>query len=113
MVIGQFVDTYPPCVDGVGRVTQSYCETLTAMGHQAWYIAPDAPGTAGNYDFPVLLQKSIAIPGEPFRLAIPAVDFSYRKRLERDSLRYCSRAKPLFRGRGSPAALRGNAAFRW
>lgn len=82
MVIGQFVDTYPPCVDGVGRVTQSYCETLTAMGHQVWYIAPGAPGTAGNYDFPVLLQKSIAIPGEPFRLGIPAVDFSYRKRLD-------------------------------
>ena len=82
MLIGQFVDTYPPCVDGVGRVTQSYCETLTAMGHQAWYIAPDAPGTAGNFDFPVLLQKSIAIPGEPFRLGIPAVDFSYRKRLD-------------------------------
>ena len=33
MIVGQFVDTYPPNVDGVGRVTLSYCETLTAMGH--------------------------------------------------------------------------------
>lgn len=82
MIIGQFVDTYPPCVDGVGRVTQSYCETLTAMGHEAWYIAPDAPGKAADYGFPVLLQKSVGIPGEPFRLGLPAVDVSYRKRVD-------------------------------
>ena len=43
MVVGQFVDTYPPSVDGVGRVTLSYCQTLTAMGHEAYYIAPESP----------------------------------------------------------------------
>lgn len=82
MIIGQFVDTFPPCVDGVGRVTQSYCENLTAMGHQAWYIAPWASGTGETYPFQVLLQKSIALPGEPFRLGTPKLDGAYRRRVD-------------------------------
>lgn len=82
MIVGQFVDTYPPCVDGVGRVTQSYCETLTAMGHEAWYIAPHAPNVAESYTFPVLLQQSVKLPGEPFRVGLPGIDLRYRRRLE-------------------------------
>ena len=82
MIIGQFVDTYPPCVDGVGRVTLSYCEALTARGHEAYYIAPDAPHWSEAYDFPVLLQRSLPIPGEPFRLAIPPFDRHYRHQLD-------------------------------
>lgn len=82
MIVGQFVDTYPPYLDGVGRVTQSYCETLTAMGHEAWYIAPKAPGAAETYAFPVLLQHSIKLPGEKFRLGLPGIDLRYRRRLE-------------------------------
>ena len=62
MIVGQFVDTYPPNVDGVGRVTLSYCETLTAMGHECYYIAPRARN-GEVYAFPVLLQSSIPIPG--------------------------------------------------
>lgn len=83
MIVGQFVDTYPPCVDGVGRVTLSYCETLTAMGHEAYYIAPDAPDWSEYYGFPVLLQRSVRIPGEPFRLGLPKVDRLYRQQLDR------------------------------
>lgn len=82
MIIGQFVDTYPPRVDGVGQVTLSYCETLTALGHEAYYIAPDAPHWSEQYDFPVLLQKSMRIPGEPFRLGLPKVDVRYRRQLD-------------------------------
>ena len=82
MIIGQFVDTYPPCVDGVGRVTQSYCETLTAMGHEAWYIAPQAPDAKADYGFPLLLQHPIKVPGAPFRLGLPGIDLRYRRRLE-------------------------------
>ena len=110
MVIGQFVDTYPPCVDGVGRVTQSYCETLTAMGHTAWYIAPDSAGTVAEseYGFPVLLQKSLKVPGELFRMGLPAIDARYRRQLD---------AIPLRRAPSSPARKRcaspGSAGCRW
>ena len=81
MIVGQFVDTYPPNVDGVGRVTLSYCETLTAMGHECYYIAPKARD-GESYAFPVLLQGSVPIPGEPFRLGLPRLDLRYRRRLD-------------------------------
>ena len=31
MIIGEFNDTYPPELDGVGTVVKSYAEELTAM----------------------------------------------------------------------------------
>lgn len=83
MIIGQFVDTYPPDVDGVGRVVLSYCQTLTAMGHTAYYIAPNAPGHKQLYGIPVLLQKSLPVKGELFRAGLPMLDAKYRKQVDR------------------------------
>ena len=81
MVIGEFVDTYPPCVDGVGRVTLSYCQSLTAMGHQAYYIAPKNPDDDNNYGIPVVLSASMKMPGELFRVGLPKLDLAYRRQL--------------------------------
>lgn len=82
MIVGEFVDTYPPCVDGVGRVTFSYCQNLIALGHQAYYIAPNAPDGEEVCDFPMLLQKSLPLPGEAYRLALPKLDVRYRRKLD-------------------------------
>lgn len=82
MIVGEFVDTYPPCVDGVGRVTFSYCQNLIALGHQAYYIAPNAPSGEEVCDFPMLLQKSLPLPGEAYRLALAKLDVRYRLKLD-------------------------------
>ena len=82
MIIGQFCDTWPPQVDGVGRVTLSYCQTLTAMGHETYYIAPQSPDTHETYGFPAILSASMKVPGELFRMGLPGLDFRYRKRLD-------------------------------
>ena len=82
MYIGEFVDTYPPEVDGVGRVTQAYCSTLCRMGHQAYYVAPQSPGAKNKYDFPLVLSGSLAFPGELFRVGVPALDKDYRRQLD-------------------------------
>ncbi len=79
MIIGQFCDTYPPNIDGVGRVTQSYCETLTKMGHEAYYIAPQSATGKETYSFPVILSASMKVPGELFRMGIP--DPRFRREL--------------------------------
>lgn len=79
MIIGQFCDTYPPNIDGVGRVTQSYCETLTKMGHEAYYIAPQSATGKETYSFPVILSASMKVPGELFRMGIP--DLRFRREL--------------------------------
>ena len=81
MIIGQFCDTYPPAVDGVGRVALSYCETLTSMGHTAYYVAPQAPHVDDPVGFPVLLTASLPVPGELFRMGLPALDMRYRHKI--------------------------------
>ena len=81
MIIGQFCDTYPPMVDGVGRVTLSYCQTLTAMGHEAYYIAPQSPNTDEVFGIPVILSASLKVPGELFRMGLPGLDLRYRKKV--------------------------------
>ena len=82
MIIGQFCDTWPPQVDGVGRVTLSYCQTLTALGHQTYYIAPQSPYSTEALGFPVILSASVKVPGELFRMGLPGLDFRYRKKLD-------------------------------
>ncbi len=84
MIFGQFVDTYPPNVDGVGRVTQAYCQTLVKKGHEAYYIAPESPVSPEPeelYGVPCILSASVAFPGEQFRMGIPALDYKFRRRV--------------------------------
>lgn len=81
MIVGQFVDTYPPSVDGVGRVTLSYCQTLVQMGHEAYYIAPDSPQPSELYGIPAILSASVRVPGELFRMGLPALDVKYRRQV--------------------------------
>lgn len=82
MQIGQFVDTFPPCVDGVGRVVLSYCQTLTDMGHTAYYIAPDSPDCKDFYGIPLILSKSLPVRGELFRAGIPMFDAKFRRQVD-------------------------------
>ena len=83
MIIGEFVDTYPPTLDGVGRVTLSYCQHLNDMGHTAYYIAPDSPAWQEAAKVPTLLQTSLPIPGEHYRLGLPFIDLRYRREVDR------------------------------
>ena len=83
MFIGEFVDTYPPCVDGVGRVVLSYCQTLQKLGHTAYYIAPASPNVNEDYGVPLLLTMSMPAPGELFRVGLPMLDAKYRLTVDR------------------------------
>ncbi|MBR6028532.1 MAG: glycosyltransferase [Clostridia bacterium] len=82
MLIGQFCDTYPPTVDGVGRVTQSYCETLASMGHTAYYVGPSSPYAKDAGGVPVILSASLPVPGELFRMGLPKLDWKYRAKVD-------------------------------
>lgn len=80
MIIAQFCDTYPPQLDGVGRVAASYCQNLTAMGHKTYYVGPSSP-RAEEPDFDTVLSQSIPIPKELHRIGLPFLDYKYRKQL--------------------------------
>ncbi len=81
MIIGQFCDTYPPSLDGVGRVALSYCQTLTAMGHDTYYIAPESPEADEVSGFKTLLSASVKMPHEMYRIGLPALDPAYKKKV--------------------------------
>lgn len=83
MIIGQYIDVYPPEIDGVGRVAKSYAEELSAMGDECYYIAPRAPETEVTTEYRTLLYSGIKMPDEPYRIGTPILDFKYLIQKER------------------------------
>ena len=80
MLIGQFCETYPPSLDGVGRVMVTYCETLTERGHRCLYIAPENPAfPPENHGCETLLYKSLPVPGQAYRFGLPRLTRSFRR----------------------------------
>lgn len=79
MLIGQFCESYPPTVDGVGRVMFSYCKHLRAQGHRALYIAPDNPAYTPPEGVETLLYGGVPVPGEAYRVGLPRLSKSYRR----------------------------------
>ena len=79
MIIGQFCETYPPALDGVGRVMLAYCQTLSRMGHRCLYIAPRDAAATSVPGLETLLYPSMPIPGEPYRVGIPALGRDFRR----------------------------------
>ena len=80
MLIGQFCETYPPSLDGVGRVMVAYCKTLSQMGHRGLYIAPENPLI--SHEAPAcetLLYKSFPIPGQAYRFGFPLITPRFRR----------------------------------
>ena len=87
MIIGEFSESYPPHIDGVGRVVRSYCEELSARGHTAYYIAPKNAGRAYQNaepeTFPVMKYASLPIPNEAYSVGLPAFDLAFLHDLNR------------------------------
>lgn len=79
MLIGQFCESFPPTVDGVGRVMFSYCQNLQARGHRAVYIAPNNRKYPKPADCEMLLYGGMHVPGEAYRVGVPRLSGSYRK----------------------------------
>ena len=81
MIIGEFSESYPPHIDGVGMVVRSYCEELSKAGETCFYIAPR--NAASQYDnaaaetFPVIKYTSMPIPNEAYRVGLPMLDLGY------------------------------------
>ena len=82
MIIGQFCDTYPPNLDGVGRVALAYCEELKKLGHAVYYVGPNNPKHDNAEQLNTVLSMSLGIPTELHRLGIPWISPKYRKKLD-------------------------------
>ncbi len=82
MIVGQFCDSYPPTLDGVARVTFSYCSTLSKMGHAAYYIAPKNPKAPEYPDLNTIFSPGFKMPTEQWHVGLPALGIKYRKALD-------------------------------
>ena len=81
MIIGELTETYPPMLDGVGRVTMAYCQSLEKAGHTAYYIAPEDPGHTRVDGLNTILYRGIQIPGQNYRLGVPDLSLEFRKQI--------------------------------
>lgn len=99
MLIGQFCETYPPTLDGVGRVMLSYCQTLQAMGHEALYIAPNNPLYPEQVNCETLLYDGMRIPGEAYRVGFPRMSKSFRDAVNDRKFDILHAHSPFFGGR--------------
>ena len=81
MIIGELTETYPPMLDGVGRVCWAYCTELEKAGHTTYYIAPRVPGMEEIPGLKTILYKSLQIPGQNYRLGVPDWSIEFRKQI--------------------------------
>ena len=110
MLIGQFCETYPPTLDGVGRVMLSYCQSLNTLGHRALYIAPNNPLYPERVDCETLLYDGIRVPGEPYRVGIPRLSKSYRSATSHMRFDVVHAHSPFFGGREALRLARRDGA---
>ncbi len=81
MVIGQFGETYPPVIDGVGHVMKAYCLALAKLGHTSYYVAPIDKNKTESKDIDTILYSGIPVPRQPYRVGKPELSSGYRKKI--------------------------------
>ena len=79
MIIGELTETFPPMLDGVGRVCWAYCRTLEKKGHTAYYIAPEDPEHTRIEGLRTLNYRGIQIPGRSYRFGVPDWSLEFRR----------------------------------
>lgn len=78
MIVGHFVETYLPALDGVIRVAQTYREHMQRQFGASWVVAPSSPGHQdgeGVIRFPSLPYRP------PYRMGLPRLSRSLPARL--------------------------------
>ena len=99
LLIGQFCETYPPMMDGVGRVMLAYCQTLAKMGHRCLYVAPDEPSFGGDPGCETLLYPGLRIPTERYRIGLPRLSRCFRRKAKKLSFDVIHAHSPFLAGR--------------
>ncbi len=81
MRIGEFGESYPPTLDGVGQVMYAYCRELKKLGNEAWYVAPKNPRIPAEVNCDKMLYPSIRLVRRDYTFGFPMAHPSFRKQL--------------------------------
>jgi len=80
LVTGQFSESFPPIMDGVGNVVKNYAYWLNKKYGRAFVITPNFPGHTDDTDYRVLRYNSVGvITRHPYRTGIPNLDPFFMK----------------------------------
>ncbi|HRX09086.1 MAG TPA: glycosyltransferase, partial [Candidatus Limiplasma sp.] len=77
----------------------SYCKHLSARGHRAVYIAPQNRKFDPPEGVEVLLYGGVPVPGEAYRVGIPRLSGSYRRKADQMPFDVLHAHSPFFGAR--------------
>jgi glycosyltransferase involved in cell wall biosynthesis len=82
-VFGQFSESFPPIMDGVGNVAKNYAYWLNKKYGSCTVVAPSFPKHVDNEEYEVLRYNSIGVPTRnPYRTGIPTFDVGFMKKVK-------------------------------
>jgi glycosyltransferase involved in cell wall biosynthesis len=81
LVIGQYIDSFLPAIDGVIHVVRNYARILNEMGDTCYVVAPAAPGYVDREPFEVIRFRSVRVTRtrRQYRAGVPSLDIRYRQ----------------------------------
>lgn len=80
--IGQFSESFPPIMDGVGNVAKNYAYWLNKKYGTSYVVTPSFPKHVDNEEYEVLRYNSISVPTRnPYRTGIPNLDVMFMKKI--------------------------------
>ena len=80
LVLGQYIDSYLPAVDGVVVTVQNYARHLNRAPQSSCYVASSDPprGYQDSTEFPVIRYHSVPVFSRPpYRFGIPLLDMEF------------------------------------
>lgn len=84
MVIGQFSESFPPIMDGVGNVARNYAYWLNKKHGKSIIVTPQYPNYIDNEDFEVLRYSSIGVlTRPPYRTGVPQLDGRFMRKIRK------------------------------
>ncbi|MDR1158396.1 MAG: glycosyltransferase [Oscillospiraceae bacterium] len=81
MVIGQYIDSFLPAIDGVIHVVRNYAQILNETGDTCYVVAPATPGYVDREPFEVIRFRSVRVTRTRrlYRAGVPSLDIRYRQ----------------------------------
>lgn len=84
LVTGQFSESFPPIMDGVGNVAKNYAYWLNKKYGKGYVVTPEYPKYIDDNEFGVLRYSSVGVLTRyPYRTGIPNLDPSFMKAVKR------------------------------
>lgn len=83
LVTGQFSESFPPIMDGVGNVVKNYAYWLNKRYGSCYVVAPGFPKYIDNEEYEVMRYSSISVfTRPPYRTGIPTLDGLFMKKIK-------------------------------